>query len=128
MLDTAWALGAIPARFGGLDGDRVSDYFALARAGAGRAPARDDEVVLDTNYHYLVPELEPGQAWDLRADHWTEPLRAAAELGVETRPVVIGPFSFLKLDGRSGRSTSSTASREVYTELLARLAEAGAGE
>ena len=47
----------------------------------------------DTNYHYLVPELERGQRFSLRAEHWTGPLREAAALGIATRPVVLGPLS-----------------------------------
>ena len=80
VLDTAWGLGAIPARFGQLDRDRLSDYFALARGSRDERPLEMTKW-FDTNYHYLVPELEPGQAWELRADHWTEPLRAGADLG-----------------------------------------------
>ena len=128
VLDTAWALGAIPARFGELERDRLSDYFTLARGSGDERPLEMTKW-FDTNYHYLVPELEPGQAWELRADHWTEPLRAAAELGIETRPVVVGPYTFLKLSKGLERPLDELDRlAEVYAELLARLAEAGAGE
>ena len=40
VLDTAWALGAIPARFGQLDRDRLSDYFVLARGAGTSARSR----------------------------------------------------------------------------------------
>ena len=51
----------------------------------------------DTNYHYLVPELE--QATDLRlvGDKPVREYREARQLGIETRPVLLGPVSFLLL-------------------------------
>ncbi len=96
VLDTAWALGAIPSRFGSLDRDSLADYFALARGTGDRRPLEMTKW-FDTNYHYLVPELEPDQRFELRADHWTGQLREAAALGVPTRPVVLGPLTFLLL-------------------------------
>src|SRR5262249_43014446 len=90
VLDTAWALGAIPERFGELDRTGLASYFALARGSAGARPLEMTKW-FDTNYHYLVPELRAGQAFELRAEHWTEPLRESAALGIRTRPVVLGP-------------------------------------
>src|SRR3979490_1961037 len=84
VLDTAWALGAIPARGGGLDRDDLGAYFALARGTADQRPLEMTKW-FDTNYHYLVPELDRGQRFDLRADHWTEPRREAPPLGSATR-------------------------------------------
>ena len=96
VLDTAWALGAIPDRFGGPDADDLDAYFGLAR---GTRDARPLEMTkwFDTNYHYLVPELHPRQQFRLRADHWLEQLAESNQLGIPTRPVVLGPISFLLL-------------------------------
>ena len=97
VLDTAWALGAIPARFGELDRDDLGAYFALARGTAEPAPARDDEVV---RHQLPLPRARAGAAGSASScapDHWTEPLREAAALGIVTRPVVLGPLSFLLL-------------------------------
>ncbi|HEU0025437.1 MAG TPA: hypothetical protein VFQ12_12445, partial [Thermoleophilaceae bacterium] len=96
VLDTAWAVGAVPERFGGPGAEGLEAYFAMAR---GSADARPLEMTkwFDTNYHYLVPELRPGQVFRLRAERWLEQLDEAAALGVATRPVVLGPFSFLLL-------------------------------
>jgi 5-methyltetrahydropteroyltriglutamate--homocysteine methyltransferase len=126
VLDTAWALGAIPERFGG--GDDLDTYFAMAR---GSASARPLEMTkwFDTNYHYLVPELAPGQAFRLRAGHWLEPLREAAALGIPTRPVVLGPFSFLLLSKGLDRPLDALdALVPVYEKLLRELSAAGASE
>jgi 5-methyltetrahydropteroyltriglutamate--homocysteine methyltransferase len=128
VLDTAWALGAIPARFGELDRAELGAYFALARGTDDQRPLEMTKW-FDTNYHYLVPELTPGQHWDLRAEHWTGPLRESAELGIETRPVVLGPFSFLMLSKGLERPLEELDRlAEVYGELLVELAAAGARE
>jgi 5-methyltetrahydropteroyltriglutamate--homocysteine methyltransferase len=128
VLDTAWALGAIPPRFGALDRDDPAAYFALARGTAEHRPLEMTKW-FDTNYHYLVPELEPGQRFALRADHWTGPLAEAAALGIATRPVVLGPFSFLLLSKGLERPLEALDDLvPVYQELLRALAGAGATE
>jgi 5-methyltetrahydropteroyltriglutamate--homocysteine methyltransferase len=128
VLDTAWALGAIPARFGELDRDDPAAYSALARGTAEERPLEMTKW-FDTNYHYLVPELERGQRFDLRAEHWTAPLREAAALGVAARPVVLGPFSFLELSKGLDRPLDRLEDLVgVYRALLAELAHAGANE
>jgi 5-methyltetrahydropteroyltriglutamate--homocysteine methyltransferase len=128
VLDTAWALGAIPARFGELDRDDLDAYFALARGTAEQRPLEMTKW-FDTNYHYLVPELDRRQDFELRADHWTEPLREAAALGIVTRPVVLGPLSFLLLSKGLERPLDALEDLiPVYAELLGELAGAGARE
>jgi len=128
VLDTAWALGAIPSRFGAIDRDDLGSYFALARGTADQRPLEMTKW-FDTNYHYLVPELERGQRFDPRADHWTGPLGEAAELGVEARPVVLGPLSFLLLSKGLERPLDALdALVPAYDALLAELASAGAAE
>jgi len=128
VLDTAWALGAVPERFGDARKRGLAGYFELAR---GSEHARPLEMTkwFDTNYHYLVPELAPGQGFDLDASHWTGQLREAAGLGITTRPVVLGPLSFLKLSkGLELPLTALDALVPLYEQLLAELAQAGAVE
>ncbi|MBS1884017.1 MAG: 5-methyltetrahydropteroyltriglutamate--homocysteine S-methyltransferase [Actinobacteria bacterium] len=128
VLDTAWALGAIPSRFGALDRGSLADYFVLARGDEARRPLEMTKW-FDTNYHYLVPELEPGMRFELRADHWTGPLAEAAELGIAVRPVVLGPLSFLLLAKGLERPLDALDDLvPVYAQLLAELAAAGAAE
>lgn len=114
VLDTAWALGAVER----------DDYFALARGNATRKPLEMTKW-LDTNYHYLVPELRRGQRFELDASHWLAPLREAAALGIETRPVVLGPFSFLELAKGEGELEALVP---LYAQLFGELAAAGATE
>jgi 5-methyltetrahydropteroyltriglutamate--homocysteine methyltransferase len=128
VLDTAWALGAVPARFGELDRDGLAGYFTLAR---GAADVRPLEMTkwFDTNYHYLVPELAPGQAFSPRADHWLDQLREADEIGIATRPVVLGPLSFLALSKGLDRPLDALDDLVgAYAELLRTIAAAGAAE
>jgi 5-methyltetrahydropteroyltriglutamate--homocysteine methyltransferase len=121
VLDTAYAVGAVPERFGGPDAPWDEAYFAMAR---GTASARPLEMTkwFDTNYHHLVPELAPGQAFRLRAEHWLEPLREAAALGIATRPVVLGPATFLLLSkGLADPLSALDALVPVYEALLDEL-------
>ena len=128
VLDTAWALGAIAPRFGEIDRGSLAGYFLLARGDAARKPLEMTKW-FDTNYHYLVPELEPDQRFSLRAEHWTRPLAEATALGVATRPVVLGPLSFLLLSKGSDRPLELLARVvPLYVELLRELAAAGASE
>jgi 5-methyltetrahydropteroyltriglutamate--homocysteine methyltransferase len=94
VLDAAVMVNAVPKRFAALDG--LDAYFAMAR-GAEGITALELTKWFDTNYHYLVPELE--QATDLRlaGDKPVREYREAKQLGIETRPVVLGPVSFLLL-------------------------------
>ena len=128
VLDTAFAVGAVPDRFGGPDASWEAAYFAMAR---GTADARPLEMTkwFDTNYHHLVPELEPGQEFRLRAEHWLEPLAEAAALGIPTRPVVLGPATLLLLSkGLDHPLDALDALLPVYEELLRALVAAGARE
>jgi 5-methyltetrahydropteroyltriglutamate--homocysteine methyltransferase len=139
VLDTCVLVGAVPERHRRSAGSREVDldtYFAMAR---GRADATAMEMTkwFDTNYHYLVPELGPGT--ELRLAASPKPLAELAEareLGIATRPVLLGPVTFLLLakgaDGGSGggsgfdRLSLLDPLLEVYAELLDELEAAGA--
>jgi 5-methyltetrahydropteroyltriglutamate--homocysteine methyltransferase len=130
VLDMAATLGAVPRRFSSPD-EQVSlaTYFAMAR-GAQDAPALEMTKWFDTNYHYVVPEFEPGHHYALRSTKVVDEYVEARELGIETRPVLLGPVSFVLL----GKPTNSSVTRAfvlkqilpIYRELLGRLAAAGA--
>src|SRR5580692_2458641 len=111
VLDTAVLVGAVPERYEtGPGADPVERYFAMARGGAldGRdVTALEMTKWFDTNYHYLVPELRRGQRLALSSTKPVDELRQAAALGIATRPVVLGPVSFLLLS----RSVDSEGSK-----------------
>ncbi|MGD9571441.1 MAG: 5-methyltetrahydropteroyltriglutamate--homocysteine S-methyltransferase [Thermoleophilia bacterium] len=128
VLDTAWGLDAIPERFGGPGTEGLDAYFAMAR---GREGVRPLEMTkwLDTNYHYLVPELHDGQAFRARPERWVAQAEEARAIGIATRPVLVGPYSFVRLSKGLERPLEALAALvPVYAELLAALATAGVEE
>jgi 5-methyltetrahydropteroyltriglutamate--homocysteine methyltransferase len=141
VLDTACMLGAIPDGYGWRGGPvSMATYFALARGARGSAaehaagitdklPALEMTKWFDTNYHYLVPRLRHGQRFELTGNRPGAMFREAQALGLRTRPVLLGPVSFLllsKTDDGSDPLHLLGALLPVYTQILAELAEAGA--
>ncbi len=134
VLDACAMVGAVPTRYGWSGGSVDLDtYFAMARGvqAAGRdVTAMELTKWLDTNYHYIVPEFEPGQAFRLSSTKAVDEFQEAKALGFDTKPVLIGPVTFLLLGkartARFNRLDLLDALLPVYTELLSRLAAAGA--
>lgn len=137
VLDAAAHLGAVPARFGNLlDADGQLDidgYFTLARGNKDQQPLEMTKW-FDTNYHYLVPEIGPETSFSLTSGRIVEEFEYALANGVETRPYIVGPVTFLLLSKASDDAPAgfSPLSRledilPVYTALLEKLAAAGAG-
>jgi 5-methyltetrahydropteroyltriglutamate--homocysteine methyltransferase len=130
VLDTAAMLGAVPRRFG-WRGDSVdlATYFALARGTDQIAPLEMTKW-FDTNYHYLVPELEPGMEFRLASTKPVEEFAEALALGIRTRPVLLGPVSFLLLGKSKAAGLRPLALLDgvlpVYQQILGKLAAAGA--
>ena len=129
VLDATILLGAIPPRFAGRQG--LDLYFALARG--------DDEVGpeemtkwFDTNYHYLVPEIGPDTPLRFADDTITRRFTDAREWGYVTRPVLVGPVTYLAL-AKADPSTPDfdpltriDEAVAAYEEALASLHAAGA--
>jgi 5-methyltetrahydropteroyltriglutamate--homocysteine methyltransferase len=130
VLDTAVLLGAVPGRYG-RQPERVEldTYFAMAR-GSNSAPAMEMTKWFDTNYHYIVPEFEPGMKFRVASRKPVEEFLEAKALGWMTRPVLLGPISFVLLSKSRSRPfdrwTIVKAILEVYREVLRDLAHAGA--
>jgi 5-methyltetrahydropteroyltriglutamate--homocysteine methyltransferase len=127
ILDAAELLGAVPKRYQSLDG--VQRSFAMARGHQAQGvdvPALEMTKWFDTNYHYLVPELSKTDSYALSSrkpmDHFNE----AKALGVVTRPVLIGPVSFLILAKQEGAQLLQLLDRllPVYEDLLSQLSSA----
>ena len=125
VFDAAQLLGAVPDRY---RRDTPEDTaFAAGRGGDGLAPLRMTKW-FDTNYHFLVPEI--GADTEFRPDP-TKPLaevEQARALGVETRPVLLGPVTFLLLaEAPDGcRPLDRLAGvLDAYGQVLAALAAAG---
>ncbi|MEP7765395.1 5-methyltetrahydropteroyltriglutamate--homocysteine S-methyltransferase [Sanguibacter sp. 25GB23B1] len=136
VLDAAVTVGAVPSRFaalrdedGGLD---LTGYFTVARGAGDDAPLEMTKW-FDTNYHYLVPEIGPESAFRLASDRIVREFVEAQAEGVTTRPVIVGPVTFLLLskpsdDAPTGFQPLSRLADllPVYAELLRSLAAAGA--
>jgi 5-methyltetrahydropteroyltriglutamate--homocysteine methyltransferase len=130
VLDMAATVGAVPPRFGheGRDID-LDTYFAMAR-GTDRTPAMEMTKWFDTNYHYIVPEFHAGQHFSLSSRKAIDEFNEAKAQGVHTRPVLIGPVTFLSLGKARDKDVAPLSLLEallpVYRELLDALAQAGA--
>ncbi|WP_169982153.1 5-methyltetrahydropteroyltriglutamate--homocysteine S-methyltransferase [Microbispora sp. H10836] len=131
VLDTAVLLGAVPERY--RQDDDLATYFAMARGAEGIPPLRMTKW-FDTNYHYIVPEIGPETVFSLDAAKPLAEVREARALGLETRPVVVGPVTFLLLAQATPGSPGGFAPLdrlddvvEVYARLLAELAAEGVG-
>ncbi|WP_329092276.1 5-methyltetrahydropteroyltriglutamate--homocysteine S-methyltransferase [Actinomadura citrea] len=132
VLDTSVLVDAVPERYRGLDG--LDRYFAMAR-GVQDIPAMEMTKWFDTNYHYIVPELGPDMRFRLPGGVTSKPVAEYLEaraLGIETRPVLVGPLTYLLLakpaaDAPAGFRPLDLLDGlvEVYAELLERLAGAG---
>jgi 5-methyltetrahydropteroyltriglutamate--homocysteine methyltransferase len=128
VLDTAVLFDAVPDRYRPvLRDDPLAGYFAMAR-GNRELHALEMTKWFDTNYHYIVPELLAGQRFQLKANKPLAEWLEARELGIDARPVVLGPVSFLLLsktvDGSDALSLLDNLI-PAYAELLKQLAEAG---
>lgn len=135
VLDTAAMLGAFPERYGSAgEAVSLSSYFAMARGSqaAGRdLPALEMTKWFDTNYHYIVPEIDARQRFRLSFTKTIDHFEEARALGVKTRPVLLGPVTFLSLakpaDGKTDPLSLLDGVLPIYEQILARLAGLGAG-
>lgn len=136
MLDAAVTVGAIPARFtslldenGSLD---LNGYFTIARGDGDTAPAEMTKW-FDSNYHYLVPEIGPETNFSLASDRLLREVAEASVSGYRTRPVIVGPVTFLLLSKASEGAPVGYRPLDrlddllpVYAELLGALTAVGA--
>ncbi|HKT56846.1 MAG TPA: 5-methyltetrahydropteroyltriglutamate--homocysteine S-methyltransferase, partial [Microbacterium sp.] len=132
VLDAVATFGAVPERFEDLDPATLAGYFTLARGRAADAPLEMTKW-FNTNYHNLVPELRPDSRFALTTRRIVDQFVEAAEDGFVTRPVVVGPVTFLLLSKPAAGSPSDFAPLDLldilipaYVELLAGLRAAGA--
>jgi 5-methyltetrahydropteroyltriglutamate--homocysteine methyltransferase len=133
VLDTSFLLGNLPERVDKLSGKKLDNYFRLAR---GRASPDDCSCIhagemtkwFDTNYHYIVPEVTAASTFTLEPERLLAQISEADAKGVKTKPVIIGPLTYLYLckakDG-SDKLALLEPLLSVYSELLSLLAKAG---
>ncbi|MFT7823276.1 MAG: 5-methyltetrahydropteroyltriglutamate--homocysteine S-methyltransferase [Sulfurimonas sp.] len=118
MLDTAVMVGAVPKRFQTLKGETL--YFAMARGNQGNV-AMEMTKWFNTNYHYIVPELNLEDEYRLHSEKIINEYREAKAQGVKTKINFIGPITFLGLSKRVDRGDTYALHSKilpVYEELL----------
>ncbi len=130
MLGMIVTVGAVPERFNFKGGNVDLDLFFTMARGAGKAdvPAMEMTKWFDTNYHYLVPEFTSNQEFSFSCPKIVNHYLEAKELGFETRPVVVGPLTFLLLGKmQDGGEVLSLLPKllPVYEEIFAALTKAG---
>ncbi|MBU6140747.1 MAG: 5-methyltetrahydropteroyltriglutamate--homocysteine S-methyltransferase [Proteobacteria bacterium] len=125
ILDAQALFGATPDRFAKFSG--LDLYFAMAR-GADEVTAMEMTKWFDTNYHYIVPEFKKDQKFKISSTKIFDEFLESKKLGIETRPVIIGPASFLLL-GKSVDGSNKLDLLEnlllAYAELFKKLSEIG---
>lgn len=136
VLDTAILLNVIPQRYDRLAFANPEDtLFAMARGYQG--PKGDVTALpmkkwFTTNYHYLVPEIDSATDIHLNGTKPFDEFEEAKALGIHTKPVLVGPYTFLKL-ARNAKAEPLeldkglvNAVAAVYAEILTRFAALGA--
>ena len=136
VLDTAILLNVIPQRYDRLAFENPEDtLFAMARGYQG--PKGDVTALpmkkwFTTNYHYLVPEIDSATDIHLNGTKPFDEFEEAKALGIHTKPVLVGPYTFLKL-ARNAKAEPLeldkglvNAVAAVYAEILTRFAALGA--
>jgi 5-methyltetrahydropteroyltriglutamate--homocysteine methyltransferase len=137
VLDMSFMLGNLPQRARNFHGDPLDNYFRVAR---GRSAQGADEHAcggiaagemtkwFDTNYHYIVPEFTSDTEFKLDASRLLEQLAEAKSQGIQAKPVIIGPVTYLRI-GKSkdegNRLDLLPRLLPVYSELLDKFAAQG---
>ncbi|NML31675.1 5-methyltetrahydropteroyltriglutamate--homocysteine S-methyltransferase [Paraburkholderia antibiotica] len=128
VLDMSFTLGNLPARVQGFHGDKLDNYFRVARgrsaqsaeehaACCGGVAAGEMTKWFDTNYHYIVPEFTADTTFNLDTSRLLEQLREAREQGVKAKPVILGPITYLWL----GKTKDGTGKLADKLALLPRI-------
>ena len=133
VLDTICLLGAVPDRYN-WQGDDVDlkTYFAMARGSQTKeldVSALEMTKWFDTNYHYLVPELKSDQKFKISSQKPFEEFKEAQSAGYKTKPVLLGPITFLLLSkSTEGKNTLDLLDNllPVYLEIVKKLNDLGA--
>lgn len=131
-LDTAALLHIIPKRYVDLKLSALDTYFAMARGYQGKngdVKALAMKKWFNTNYHYMVPEIDDDTQISLCGTKPFDEFTEAQRLGIKTKPVIIGAFTLLKLARFTGEKTAADFLDSViiaYREILKKFRKLGA--
>lgn len=127
LLDTACLFNIIPERYRNLGLRPLETYFAMARGYQGEqgdVKALAMKKWFNTNYHYMVPEMDDSTKLQLTGTKLFDEYLEAREQHIETTPVLIGPFTLLKLSKYTGVKQAGDFVNEAaaaYVEVLKQL-------
>ena len=132
FLDTAVLFNIVPEQVQAIDLSELDKYFALARGYQGEkgdVRALPMKKWFNTNYHYIVPKFEASTQVKLAGHKLFDEFQEAKDLGIHTRPVLVGPFTLLRLaEYAEGVNPVQFIEPLVsaYKEVFRRLADLGA--
>ena len=133
VLNVSVLVGAVPPRFGSVEGEvdlDTSFRMARGRAPSGEpAPACEMTKYFDTNYHYLVPELYEGQTFRIASKRLFEEVAEAKAQGHPVKVALTGPVTWLWLAKSKSEGLERLSLLDdlvaTYGQILSRLADAG---
>lgn len=131
-LDTAFLLNIVPKRYKDLNLSSLDEYFAEARGyqgDKGDVTALSMKKWFNTNYHYIVPEFDDDTDVKLVGTKVFDEFKEAKDAGITTRPVLVGPYTLLKLSAYKGSKRPAdfaAALVKAYDAVLSQLADLGA--
>lgn len=131
-LDTSFLLNIVPAELTTIDLSPLDKYFALARGYQGEKgdiKARPMKKWFNTNYHYIVPKIETSTQIKINGTKIFDEYTEAKALGIETRPVILGPFTLLQISEFAEGVNRQQVTQDLiaaYKEIATRLFELGA--
>ncbi|MBR5426335.1 MAG: 5-methyltetrahydropteroyltriglutamate--homocysteine S-methyltransferase, partial [Clostridiales bacterium] len=134
VLDTAFLFNVIPVRYQQLGLPVLDTYFAAARGyqeNNGNVKALPMKKWFNTNYHYIVPEFDDATSIQYVGNKPVSEFLEAKALGIDTKVLLIGPFTFLKLTKFIGEKKAEDVAEILsgeYVKLLSDLAKAGASK
>ncbi len=129
VLDTAVLLGIVPERYKKLNLTELDTYFAMARGYQGEygdVKALAMKKWFNTNYHYLVPEVEDDTVIKISGNKLWDEYKEAKSYGIETKPIIIGAYTMLKLCRFIGNKKADNFVEDIvsaYKELIKKCEE-----
>lgn len=133
VLDTAFTFGIIPERYKALSLNELDTYFAAAHGYQGEkgdVKALPMKKWFNTNYHYIVPEISDNDNFVLKQNSdAVKAFKEALALGIKTVPVIIGPYTFLRLaiyTGSKKANDFADQAAQAFATLAEELSSAGA--
>ena len=132
VLDTAFLFGIVPERYKKLELSNLEKYFAAAHGYQGEkgdVKALPMKKWFNTNYHYIVPEIDDASEFKVDGSKPVQEFNEAKAAGIQTVPTLIGAYTFLRLARYNGKKQAKdfvASAVAAYAKVAELLAAAGA--